>query len=163
MKKLLVLLAMVALAAPYAWAGETSGCGLGSTLFEGQSGLVPNVLAITTNGTSWNNTFGITLGTSRCSSSGGTVQNDQQREEFVAVNFEQLAEDMARGEGQYMATMADMMGCPAAVQADFARMSQEQYPVLFPEQEVDAKTWLRGLKTEIGKHPTLAHQCAPIS
>ena len=49
-----------------------AGCGLGSMIFEPDSGFT-QVFAATTNGTSGNQTFGITSGTSNCAS-GGVVK-----------------------------------------------------------------------------------------
>ena len=68
MNKFIKSAAFVLMAAPVsmAFAGTGSGCGLGATVFEGQSGLFPNVLAATTNGTFGNQTFGLTSGTSGC-------------------------------------------------------------------------------------------------
>ncbi len=42
------------------------GCGLGTMVFDGQQGKVYKVLGATTNGTSGNQTFGITFGTLGC-------------------------------------------------------------------------------------------------
>ena len=46
-------------------AGDT-GCGVGTMIFKGKSGLAPHVLAVTTNGTFGNQTFGMTSGTLGC-------------------------------------------------------------------------------------------------
>src|SRR3569832_2439659 len=42
------------------------GCGVGTIIFEGQSGVAPQVLAVTTNGTLGNQTFFISSGTLGC-------------------------------------------------------------------------------------------------
>lgn len=49
-------------------AGENNvgSCDWGTKLFEGQSGIAPQVLAVTANGTFWNQTFGISFGASGC-------------------------------------------------------------------------------------------------
>ena len=55
---------------------DSVGCGLGAIVWKGQSGIVPQTLAVTTNGTFYSQTFGITTGTSGCRQndtiSGGT-------------------------------------------------------------------------------------------
>ena len=66
-----------------------AGCGLGSLVFESQPGFV-QVLAATTNGTSWNNTFGMTSGTSNC----GPSIFAQGTRNFVDANREVLAKDV---------------------------------------------------------------------
>ena len=59
-KKAMLIGAMAALPVVGFAAGENNvGCGLGTKLFDGDSGLAPQVLAATTNGTLGNQTFGI--------------------------------------------------------------------------------------------------------
>ena len=69
MKKF-VAIAMLAGFSSMAMADQDVGCGLGSMLWAGQSGVVPKILAATTNGTSGNQTFGITTGTLGCQADG---------------------------------------------------------------------------------------------
>lgn len=71
MKKIVVA-ALVTLAAASSMAAQNNvgSCGWGSKVFEGKSGIAPQVLAVTTNGTSGNQTFGITFGTSGCTQDG---------------------------------------------------------------------------------------------
>ena len=59
MKKLFAAALMIA-AGSSAMAQNNVGCGWGSAVFNGQRGVAPQVLAATTNGTSGNQTFGIT-------------------------------------------------------------------------------------------------------
>jgi len=49
-----------------AMAGDNTGCGLGSMMFEGRKGVLTDVLAATTNGSFGNQTFGMSSGTSGC-------------------------------------------------------------------------------------------------
>lgn len=158
MKKLLVLAAMVTLAAPVAFAGKSSGCGLGQMLFTGQSGLVMNVLAATTNGSFGSQTFGMTTGTSGCDGNDTVYNNQKYQEEFVATNYEVLSEEMAQGHGQYVSALAELMGCDAAAQADFARMTQAQYESLFTAEQAPAAL-LGNVKAEISKDAVLASNC----
>ena len=69
MKKLLVMVAALSLfVAGSAFAGGNTGCGLGTMIFkdtQNQSTFV-EVIAVTTNATFGNQTFGITSGTSEC-------------------------------------------------------------------------------------------------
>ncbi len=163
MKKLVILTAaLTLLAVPAAFAGTTSGCGLGSVLFEGQSGVLMNILAQTTNGFYSTNNFAITTGTSECDAS-DSVMNEMMQEQFVSVNYDNLSGEMAQGHGQYVTAMADLMGCPAATRETFARMSQEKYPELFSAPEMDAKRWIVGLKAAMAQDPALANSCTRIS
>jgi len=74
-----------------------AGCGLGSILFKDKSGTVFNVLAATFNGTSGNQTFGMSTGTLGC--------EDAKTSRVAAVSFIEnntvaLSNDIAKGEGQ---------------------------------------------------------------
>jgi hypothetical protein len=88
-----------------------AGCGLGKMLFEGKSGMVPHILAATTNGSSGNNTFGITSGTSGCEAD-SVIKREHEQEVFVANNFDNLSQDMARGDG-WAAPLPSMAISPA--------------------------------------------------
>ena len=163
MKKLVILTAALSLfAVPAAFAGTTSGCGWGSQLFKGDTGAASNILATSFNGTSSNNAFGITFGTSGCDPS-DAVMNEVEEEEFVAINFENISTDMAKGQGQYVNALASLMGCSAGAQGEFAKVSQEKYGVLFSAPNMDSKAWLAGLKTELAKDSRVAGQCTRIS
>ena len=107
MKKLMVLAIMVmgveAVAAGYG----AAGCGLGAVLFEGKNDKVSQVLAATTNGTSGNQTFGITTGTLNCD----TGRLRVSRTSFIEANKFALANDIARGEGETLAALSNLYGC----------------------------------------------------
>src|SRR5262245_42447591 len=84
---------------------NNDGCGLGSQIFKGQSGTVQQSVAVTTNGTSSNQTFGITSGTSGCTTD-GVVDPPQQAAAFTGANLDKLARDTARGEGESLKSLA---------------------------------------------------------
>ena len=115
-----------------AYADGNSGCGLGTTIWEGKKGLFPHLLAATTNGTSGNQTFGMTSGTSGCNVDGAVVIEKKQ-EVFVAVNFDNLSEQMAQGKGEHLAAFGSLMGCSKEQLADFSAVTQEKYSQIFSE------------------------------
>lgn len=95
MKKLVLLTALLSTSA-FAAHGP-AGCGLGSIMFEGKDGLVMNVLAATFNGSSANQTFGMSTGTLGC--------EDAKTAKVSAVSFIEgntvaLSNDIARGNGE---------------------------------------------------------------
>ncbi|MDD0854299.1 DUF3015 family protein [Halobacteriovorax sp. GB3] len=97
MKKMLALTAGIMMSGSVMAAHGPAGCGLGSILFKGKDGLVFNVLAATFNGTSGNQTFGMSTGTLGC--------EDAKTATVAAVSFIDnnkvaLSNDIARGEGQ---------------------------------------------------------------
>lgn len=71
MKKILVSIAAVIALSSSAMAGVNSqtGCGLGSIIIKDDSTAIMLALQATTNGTSGNQTFGITSGTLGCKNS----------------------------------------------------------------------------------------------
>jgi len=163
MKRLLGLMVLVGLfAAPAFAANDGAGCGLGSQLFKGQSGLVPNVLAATTNGTLGNNTFGMTSGTSGCNKD-SVVKKEHEQKLFVAANLDNLSQEMAQGQGEHVTALAGLMGCPSTVQGAFAKMSQEKYGQIFTTADAQPLAVLAGLKQEMNREPALAASCSRIS
>ena len=111
MKKFLAV-ALLAGASSMSYADPDAGCGLGSALWAGQSGLLPKVLAATTNGIFGNQTFGISTGTLGCSHN-GTVSSSVRLTMFTGSNIEKLARDMSVGQGETLNVMADLMGVQA--------------------------------------------------
>jgi len=87
MKKLLLIGAFV-LVASQAQAKDNVGCGLGSIAFQGQRGVVSDVLASTTNGWLGTQTFGMSSGTSGCEK-GLRIEN-REMTTFVTHNYETL-------------------------------------------------------------------------
>jgi hypothetical protein len=131
----LMLGAAVMLSAP-AQAIDSTGCGLGSMAWRGQSGILPQVAAVTTNGTFGNQTFGITFGTSGCDPNGRITGGTQKMVlAFLENNLEQFAMDAAAGEGETLTTLAGIMDMN---EADVAAKTYQNFAVLFPNENVDA-------------------------
>ena len=143
MKKL-VCAALLSLPVSAVMADNDVGCGLGTQIWEGQSGLFAKVLAATTNGTSGNQTFGITSGTLGCSQ-GGVVTAQYRVPMFAGANFDQLAADVAAGEGETLDALATLYEVPAAEKAEFAQLLQANYDALFSSAEVTAGEMLAQL------------------
>jgi hypothetical protein len=101
MKKIVIAaLATIAAASSMAAQNNIGSCGWGSKVFAGQSGVGPQVLAATTNGTSGNQTFGITFGTSGCTQD-GVVSSNWKTAMFIDGNRVALARDAAAGQGRH--------------------------------------------------------------
>jgi len=133
MKKLLVAVAVAAVVPASAMAaGENNigNCGWGSKLFDGQSGIAPQVLAVTTNGTFGNQTFAITSGTSGCTQD-GTVKSNWKTALFIDGNKEMLARDMSVGSGETLDSLAHLMGVEAQDRAAFNQVAKENLWKIF--------------------------------
>jgi hypothetical protein len=140
--RVLVASAVLALTvgAPAAWAqqGEpasSSGCGVGTILFEGQKGPVPQILAVTTNGSFGNQTFGITSGTLGCEKD-GVVRSPTKVRVLLMSSLDNLATDVARGEGETLDSLASLMTVAPEDKARFTGALQHNFTRLFPSENV---------------------------
>ena len=122
-----------------------TGCGLGSVVLEGRDGLVFQVLAVTTNGTFGNQTFGITFGTLNCDRP-ETFVNLEQSEIFIANNMDSLAGDIARGHGEYLNTLAVLMGVPETHRGDFYSKLQQNFGTIYSASDVTSAQVLSGIQ-----------------
>ncbi len=108
MKKLLLISASIALLTTVSFANPNTGCGLGSQIIKSQDSVLMQIFAATTNGTSGNQTFGITSGTSGCAKPSKIVSNEKVNT-FVANNMDSLAVDISNGEGESIDTLATLL------------------------------------------------------
>ncbi|MHA1550011.1 MAG: DUF3015 family protein [Alphaproteobacteria bacterium] len=95
MKKIIMLSAAFSMLALGTVKADNPGCGLGSMVFSGSKGAVYDVMAATTNGTSGNQTFGMSTGTLGCKRN--VVIQKRQFAYFMNNNYEQFAMDAASG------------------------------------------------------------------
>jgi hypothetical protein len=139
-------------------AGENNvgSCGLGSKVFAGQSGIAPQILAVTTNGTSGNQTFGITFGTLGCTSN-GVVSSNWKTAMFIDGNKLALSRDAANGQGESIDALAAVMGVKAEDKALLASTLKSQFAVVFANDQVAAN-----LKAVLAADARLAGYAATI-
>lgn len=107
--KNLFIAALVTFAAGSAFAVGDAGCGLGSMIIKDNT-KVMQILAATTNGTFGSQTFGISTGTSNCTSDKVVLQEKEQQY-FVEANYDMLTTEMAQGSGEYVDAFAHLLGC----------------------------------------------------
>jgi hypothetical protein len=133
MKKILAVVAVAAvfpMSAMAAGENNIGSCGWGSKLFDGQQGIAPQVLAVTTNGTFGNQTFGITFGTSGCTQD-GAVRSNWKTALFIDGNKEMLARDMSVGSGETLDSLAHLMGVESQDRAAFNQVAKENLWKIF--------------------------------
>jgi hypothetical protein len=147
MKKLLVVASVAALfpAVAMAQANNIGSCGWGSKLFDGQSGIAPQVLGATTNGTSGNQTFAITSGTSGCTQD-GAVRSSWKTAMFIDGNKEKLARDMSVGGGEALDSLAHLLGVESADRAQFDRLARDNMQRIFPSSTAATEEIVSGLR-----------------
>lgn len=93
------------------------------------------VLAATLNGTSGNQTFGMTTGTSGCNPSGVWASNEELNN-FTSQNLEKLASDMAKGSGETLDAFAELAG--VADKDAFFASSQANFSKIFTHDKITA-------------------------
>lgn len=144
-------------------AGENNvgSCGWGSKVFAGQSGVFPQVLAATTNGTFGNQTFAISTGTSGCSQD-GAVSSNWQTALFIDGNKERLARDVSRGQGETLESFARLMEMNEADKAQFFRAAKRNFDRIFPTSQASTDDILKGFKQVLAEDSTLQAYTAKL-
>lgn len=154
MKKILAV-ALLAGMSSVASADQDVGCGVGTILWAGQSGLIPKVLAATTNGTFGNQTFGISTGTLGCQQK-GVITSRVRLSMYTGSNIEKLARDMSVGEGESLNVLADLMGIPEANKATFFQATRQNFGKIFAPENVNAGQVLAALEAVMANDAALA-------
>ena len=152
MKKLVLsILSFTALNAMAAEIGP-AGCGLGNVMMGGNDS---QILVATTNGTG-TQTFGITSGTSNCVDAGGMAKI----EVFVEANKYALANDVARGQGETIAGLSQVLRCNSS--AAVGRVLKQNYNQIFSSEgnsnEISAK-----IRESLVKESPVAVYCQGLS
>lgn len=138
------------------------GCGLGKLAWQNypnQKTIGVQTMEATTNGLMGNQTFGISSGTSGCTND-GKFWAQEKVNVFAALNFENLAQDMAQGQGEHLASLATLMGIPASQQPAFFAMTQEKYASLMTAGETSPVALVKALNEAVATHPMLAQVSA---
>ncbi len=145
MKKILVSIAAIVALSSSVMAGVNSqtGCGLGFMIIKDDSTAVLLALQATTNGTSGNQTFGVTSGTSGCKKT-QFVMNDRA-EEFVASNMDQLAKEISQGHGESVDTLAELL--EVSDKATFSASLQANYNSIYTSQNAKMADVLDNIST----------------
>lgn len=138
---------------------ENTGCGLGSMAWEGQSGIAPQVLAVTTNGTSGNQTFGITSGTLGCSRD-GVVRSSAALSMYTGSNMDLIARDMSVGDGESLDVLAELMGVEADDRAAFKTALQQNYGEIFSTADITADELITAIDATLREDSQLARYAA---
>jgi len=82
----------------------------------------------------------------------GVIQESQKARLFTAVAFENLEQDIARGNGEYLTSLAVLLKIPSGKQDEFMTRSQSNYSLLFAP---DIRTAEKMLATLISKREDL--------
>ncbi|EAT11670.1 DUF3015 family protein, partial [Bermanella marisrubri] len=95
-----------------------------------------HVMAATTNGTSGNQTFGMTSGTLGCEEANGPLKLARV---FMDQNMEQLAVDSARGQGESLEALTTLIGVEQADKVEFSKTLQSNFDSIFVSTDASSE------------------------
>jgi len=128
---------------------QNIGIGVGTMIFEGQQGLLSQICAATTNGCFGNQTFAITTGTLGARPYTGIVSNGEVQT-FVRENMDQLAREMAAGQGESIDTLAELIAVPAAQRGEFAQKLQSQFGTIYASPSITSTEVVENIAKVVG-------------
>ncbi len=145
MKKILLSAVAVIALTTSAMAGvnDQTGCGLGALIIKNDDSAIMLALQATTNGTSGNQTFGITSGTLGCQKTKFVM--NERAEEFVASNMDILAKEIAVGHGESIDTLAELLNVEDT--ATFSASLQSNYNSIYTSKSVEMSDVLDNIST----------------
>ena len=155
MKSKFILALLLVPAMSFAQVNNVGNCGWGAKLFDGQRGIAPQVLAVTTNGTSGNQTFAITSGTSGCTQD-GVVKSSWKTAAYIDGNMNKLAKDMSRGQGESIDSLAALMEVPAAKKDLFVKTLKDNFSSVFSSTQASTPEVMSGIKAALASNQDLA-------
>jgi hypothetical protein len=120
-------------------AASNTGCGLGTILWgnKADNSVLSQSLQATTNGILGNQTFGITSGTLDCEQPANVAASERLME-FTVANMDNLARDIARGEGESLETLAELLAVPEQNRGEFYANLQGNFADIFSTGEESA-------------------------
>jgi hypothetical protein len=130
----------------------TDSCGLGWQVTKSKT-----IIGTSTRGTTnayLSPSWSMTSGTSGCEKH-DIAQKDSETVQYVASNYYSIKSDMAQGQGEYLAGLAQLMGCNDA--ASFGAAAQKNFRSI--TQGADAFETLQNLRKEVRTSPALAQSC----
>ena len=78
----------------------------------------------------------------------GVIQDSQKARLFTSVAFENLEQDIARGNGEYLTSLAVLLKVPTGEQDEFRARSQNDYQILFAPDRRTAENVLAMLTSK---------------
>ncbi len=127
----------------------SAGCGLGSLIFEPNESFM-QVFAATTNGSSGNQTFGITSGTSNCD---GPPHSASAVKNFIVANRSALTVDVARGGGETLRSLSALAQC--SDERALGGTLQKNFSGIFPNAQVSDAQVSQSMMQVMSQHREL--------
>lgn len=146
---------LLALSTGPALADDDVGCGLGTMVWAGQTGVPQKILAGTTNGILFNQWLGITFGTLGCNPN-EPITTQQTLEEFTSANLDQVLAEMAAGRGEHLVVMAELQGVSEADRPAYYAMLQSHFNELVVDTEITGRELLQRINATMAENSQLS-------
>jgi hypothetical protein len=78
----------------------------------------------------------------------GLVEKSQKARLFTAVAYENIEQDIARGQGEYLTSLSVLLNVPAGEQESFKILSRNQYQLIAGSDERTAESMLAALTSK---------------
>lgn len=114
------------------------GCGMGAEVFDGSKGLISHLFALTTNQTGA--AYSMTSGTSGCDTSKPIVAATI----FIDQNMEQIAEDMAIGDGEVVFALAELL--EVQEKEIFMTLMQDNFEQIYTSENMSAQDIMQNIQ-----------------
>jgi hypothetical protein len=101
------------------------------------------------------------LGCPSCVTEDSTVAPSAKLTLFARVNWESLSEDMAQGQGEYLASLAALLEVPDDQQAAFFELAQEEYAVRSGQEVITPDSMIEALRARIADSKVFAAVTKP--
>lgn len=129
-------------------------CGWGNMILEGKTGLANHMFALTTNGTSGNATFGMTLGTNGCDVEGPLTYGGESMVWFNNI-LDEYSTDVALGHGEALNAVAVMIGVEPEDRSHFNDVMHDNFTQLFPSTDTTGQEVLDSMVLVMAEDDTL--------
>ncbi len=123
----------------------------------GKGGIGIKISSMSSSSATWS--FAHSSGTSGCGSNTASLRKMELRR-YIVLNMDRITEEAARGGGDYLHSLAVLLGCQRDLHPEFFRMTQHRFVALFPDMESRPPAFIAGLHREIEAHPRLRSGCA---
>lgn len=130
-----------------------AGCGLGSVVVGKRSA---QIFAATTNATAFNQLFGITFGTLNCVD-GPVNEVAMNMDKFIVANRSALSADVAKGDGETLAALTQVIGCNADSRAVGQALKANYNEIFVSDAQTNIVT--DSIISVLQKDSQLASQC----
>lgn len=139
----------------------SSGCGPGWYLFKDNS-LFSSAFRATTNAFLFPvTTIGMTVGTSNCTQH-KIVLKEQESLHFATMNYFELKNEIAKGNGEYLSAFAYTVGCSAQAQGKLNGHLRQKFKALYPNAKVQPENVLLEVYKTILSDENLTRQCSVV-